>query len=225
MIRVMVVHPSPLINKATTHSLRQERGLRVIEQAFTAGEAQAKLSGDNCDVVVIAATLPDNGALTLTRMLYRNYPTLKPIVVGLPEEEAVVLDYVGAGAVAYVSESHSLTDLVSTIHAVVNQEAHVSPTILRALIRRVADLSLLCRPVRHNPAIYATLTNREQEIMGLLAQGWTNQTIAEHLSVEVGTVKNHVHRILKKLNVRNRQEVASLHNAMPGDGLALLSPA
>jgi DNA-binding NarL/FixJ family response regulator len=225
MIRVMVVHPSPLANNATTQSLKRERDIRVIDHVFTIGEAQAKLSGDNCDVVVISASLPADGALELTHTLHRDYPTLRVIVVGVPEEQEVVLRYIGCGAAAYVPDSNSLGSLIATIRAVAKGEIRVPPGIMMAVIRRVANLSRLCRPARHNPAVYASLTQREQEIARLLAQGWSNQTIAEHLSVEVGTVKNHVHRILKKLNVRNRREAAGVHAALAGDELALLNPA
>ncbi len=225
MIRVMVVHPSPLANKATTQSLKLEHNIRVIDSAFTAGEARAKLSADNCDVVLISASLPLEGALKLTRMLHHDYPALKPVIVGLPEEQDVVLQYIGAGAAAYVADSSGLPELIETIHAVVRDEAKVSPSILMALMRRVADLNRLCRPARNNPTVYATLTDREQEIMELLAQGLSNQVIAEHLSVEVGTVKNHVHRILKKLNVRNRQEAAGIYAVLAPEQTGVWNPA
>ncbi len=225
MIRVMVVHPSPQSRHAPTQALKCERDMRVVDHVSTVGEAQAKLSGDNCDVVVISALLPDAGALALTRTLQRNYPALKPVVVGLPEEQEVILRYIGSGAAAYVPENGTPADLADTIRTVARGEARMSPTLMMALIRRVAHLNRLCRPARYNPAVYASLTQREREIARLLAQGWSNQTIAEHLSVEVGTVKNHVHRILAKLSVRNRQEAAGVYAALAGNEPALLAPA
>ena len=114
-----------------------------------------------------------------------------------------------AGATGYVLKDHSLEDLIETVRAAQDGKVFVSPQIAAALMKRLSDLAQMFSEVENNVTNTTNLTARELEVLELIGKGFTNQQIAENLVVEIGTVKNHVHSILEKLNVKTRDEAAA----------------
>jgi DNA-binding NarL/FixJ family response regulator len=116
---------------------------------------------------------------------------------------------VEAGATGYVLKDHSLEDLIETVRAAQDGKVFVSPQIAAALMKRLSDLAQMFSDVENNVTDTTNLTARELEVLELIGKGMTNQQIAKKLVVEIGTVKNHVHSILEKLNVKTRDEAAA----------------
>jgi DNA-binding NarL/FixJ family response regulator len=133
----------------------------------------------------------------------------KVLALGLTEEKKRVLRYVEAGAAGYVLKDDSLEDLVKTVRAVQDDEVPVSPKIASAMMERLSDLAQMFSDIENSVTDEAGLTSRELEVLELIGDNLTNQQIAEQLVIEVGTVKNHVHSILEKLNVSSRGEAAA----------------
>lgn len=210
MIRVLVVHKVRLTCDLTAAALHNEPDIKVVDFAHSAEEALAKLDKHQIDVVVVNINLPDSGALRFTRAVTRSGRGVKVLISGLIHSKAAVLRYIEEGAAGYVVEEDSLGDLVRKIRRVYANEFHVSPHIGGALIARLAELKRRVNSVRtmsamesfHEPA---ELTPREWEILHLIEQGMSNQEIANTLVIEMGTVKNHVHNILRKLDVQSRK--------------------
>jgi DNA-binding NarL/FixJ family response regulator len=210
MIRVLVVHKVRLTCDLTAAALHNEPDIKVVDFAHSAEEALAKLDKHQIDVVVVNINLPDNGALRFTRAVTRSGKAVKVLISGLIHSKAAVLRYIEEGAAGYVVEEDSLGDLVRKIRRVYANEFHVSPHIGGALIARLAELKRRVNSVRtmsamesfHEPA---ELTPREWEILRLIEQSMSNQEIANALVIEMGTVKNHVHNILRKLDVQSRK--------------------
>ncbi len=210
-IRVLVVHGVRLMGNVIAAALKKEPDMEVVGTATGLAEALAQVS--HCELVLMRSSLPDNGALELTRAVVRANPSVKVVAVGLAESETDILPYIEAGAVGYVLMEDSVEGLLKTIRAVHSGEAHLSPEIAIALIARVAELAELSqaegavlRPPAEAPP---ELTPREREVLGLIAEGLNNAEISERLAIELGTAKNHVHSILKKLNVGSREEAAA----------------
>lgn len=155
---------------------------------------------DPCIVLLDMST--PNSAET-ARALLRALPTVRTIALGVPETEAHVLECAEAGVAGYVPREGSLSDLVAAVRSVARGEVVCSPHIAASLMRRIAVLSQLGSPVRPLPR----LTEREKEIVDLVALGMANREIARHLGIGLCTVKNHVHHILEKLGVQRRHEV------------------
>jgi DNA-binding NarL/FixJ family response regulator len=131
------------------------------------------------------------------------------LVSGLPESESVILQYVMAGASGYVLQNVPAEQLLDNVRAVHEDKALVSPRVAAALMDRVAELAQVSSQYDLDPHAVADLTPRERDVLNLIGEGLTNQEIASRLVIEVGTVKNHVHSILRKLDVSNREEAAT----------------
>jgi len=116
---------------------------------------------------------------------------------------------VEAGATGYVLKDDSLDEMIENVRAAVDDKVFVSPTIAAAMVERLSDLAQMFSNVENSVTDDAGLTPRELEVLELIGEGLTNQQISEQLVIEVGTVKNHVHSILEKLNVGSRGEAAA----------------
>ncbi len=209
MVRVLVVHQAKLIANIIASVLSEESDIYVIGTAVTAEEALGKLERSNCNMVLAAATLPDGGALSLTETVTTAFPHINVLIIGVPKSESVILQYVMAGATGYVLQDVPVERLLENVRAAHNDEALVSPTIAAALMRQVTELAQVSSQYDLDPQAIADLTPREKDVLNLIGQDMTNQEIADKLVIEVGTVKNHVHNILKKLDVSSREEAAS----------------
>jgi two-component system, NarL family, nitrate/nitrite response regulator NarL len=134
----------------------------------------------------------------------RRAPRVAVVALGVSDEEQSVLGCIEAGAVAYVTRDGTLADLVDTVNRATRGESLASPRIVGVLMRRAA---LSGR--RGDRATVDALTSRELEVIRLIDQGLSNKEIASRLSIEVTTVKHHVHNILEKLSVHRRGEAAA----------------
>jgi RNA polymerase sigma factor (sigma-70 family) len=138
-------------------------------------------------------------------------------VTGVEESPQAIMKYVEAGASGYVLSEVNLDDLLGNVRAAPEGKAFASPEIISRLMSRVSELAKLCLDREVILATLESLTPREREILELISQGLSNQEIGERLTIEVGTVKNHVHNILYKLNVESRQEAAELFQQADGE--------
>lgn len=206
MIRLLLVHETPLLCNIIAALLEDETDIQVIGTTSILREALPRV--EDSDLILVSTHLPDGGALDLTRLVAESHPSVKVMVMGLAESQAEIIEYVEAGAAGYVLKDDSVEELLEHIRAVYNGEALVSPEIASALISRVSELSQLFDEAGRIPES-ANLTPREKEVLQLLGQNLTNQEIADRLFIEVGTVKNHVHSILDKLNVNSRHDAAA----------------
>ena len=126
-----------------------------------------------------------------------------PLAVNATDDD--VIAWAEVGAVGYVSREASIEDLATTIEGVAKGETICSPRITTLLFQRVATLAHEGRPDQPRPR----LTPREREVARLIQRGHSNKEIASELHIEVATVKNHVHSILKKLEIRRRGEAVA----------------
>lgn len=209
MVRVLIIHEIRLMCDVIAASLKSDPTIDVVGCATTLEQAQA--IGPHCDVILVSSALPNNGALAVTEA-FKSIPSVAVVVLGLPESESAILPFIEAGAVGYVCRENSADELLETIHSVSIGEARVSPTVAAALIARMSELADWVK--QSNGSLgssesRANLTERECQVLMLVAEGCSNQEIAQRLTIELGTVKNHVHNILRKLNVTSRAEAAA----------------
>jgi DNA-binding NarL/FixJ family response regulator len=187
--------------------LEDEQDIQIAGRATSVDEALAQVPV--ADVALVSTRLPDSGAMKITEAVVETNPEVKVVVLGLRESEKQILRYVEIGADGYVLRDNSVDKLLDSIRAAADDEALVSPDVAYALMSRVTELARLFSDVEAGIGDPADLTPREREVLELVGEGLTNRQIADHLYIEVGTVKNHVHSILQKLDVGNREDAAA----------------
>ena len=208
-INILLINEIQLIGNVIVAALEDEPDIHVVGCVTTPEEALKIVQENVVDVAIVSTRLSDQGAIKLTKALTELAPTTKVLALGLTEEKNRVLRYVEAGAAGYILKDDSLEDLINTVRAAQEGKVFVSPQIAAAMMERLSDLAQMFSDVENNVTDTAGLTARELEVLELISNGLTNQEISEQLVIEIGTVKNHVHSILDKLNVGSRGEAAA----------------
>lgn len=207
MIQVLLVNQAGLVSDILAKLFDDAADFEIVARVSSSEDAM-RLAGE-ADVILVGTRLVDEGALELTTRLAGGVDRAKVVVMGLEETEEEIVAFVEAGADGYVLQDDSVDDLLGRLRAAHGGEALVSPGIAAAIISRVSELAMLFSRVDGAGGEAGDLTPREQEVLDLVAEGMTNQEIAEQLVITEGTVKNHVHSILTKLDVRSRQDAAA----------------
>lgn len=208
-IRLLLVHDILLMCNVLAAALEGEEDICIVGCVTSVEEALAKIENEDVDIVLTSLRLPNQGALRLTQTVTDMDQSADVIVLGITDNKNSVMKYVEAGAAGYVLRNQSVDDLLKTIRTIYQGKAIVSPQIASAMMERLAELSKLFSSLERDVVDNAGLTSRELEVLTLLGKNLTNQEIADLLFIEVGTVKNHVHNILNKLNVSSRDEAAT----------------
>jgi two-component system nitrate/nitrite response regulator NarL len=206
LIRVLIVDRIRLMCDIIATALSEEPDIEVIG-CCTSPDVAVNIG--TCDVMLVSASLSNNGALDLVRTVSNGASGTKVLVFGLPELEPVVVRYIEAGAAGYVRSNASLDELLNNVRAAQSGKALISPEVAAALMLRITELAAPRRQTDVAMSASVDLTPRQVEVLQLIGAGCSNRDIADELVIEVGTVKNHVHRILAKLNADNRHEAAA----------------
>jgi two-component system, NarL family, nitrate/nitrite response regulator NarL len=201
--RLLVVTGVRLYSDGLKLLLEAEREIDVVGTAASDLEALESTIRLCPDVVLLDMEL--SGAARLLRAFAREPSRPKLIALGVEESDDGLVDCIAAGASGWVSRDGSLDQLVARIRSAARGEMDCSPGVAGRLAERVARLAAEAEPRGSEPH----LTARESEIVGLIEEGLSNRQIAGRLSIELSTVKNHVHRILEKLGLSRRGEVAA----------------
>ena len=209
MIHILLVNEIRFMSNVIASALEDEPDIKVVGSATSVEEALEVIALEHVDLLLVSTRLPDQGALRLTEAITEKTLTTDVLVLGVTEKKERVLQYVEAGAIGYVLKDDTVEDNLETIRAAQEGKAFISPKIASALMERVSELAGMFAALETGIIEQADLTSREIEVVELLGQNFTNQEIAERLVIEVGTVKNHVHSILNKLNVNTRDEAAA----------------
>lgn len=224
MIRILIAHPSRLVCDSLRTALDNQKDVYVVGCATTAEELHFLLPHGN--VVLLGTELEDATAFEMLDEIRMTHPQMKVLVMGVDKQPEVIIRYVEYGAAGYILQNESVEDMILKLQAAHEEKAIVSPAMAAAMMERLWHLASLETPIalmESREMQLDELTSREREVLHLVTDGCTNQEIADKLIIECGTVKNHVHNILKKLDVNNRHEAASIfqmHQQQPLVGAA-----
>jgi DNA-binding NarL/FixJ family response regulator len=212
-IDVFVVAGVRLYREGLVEALGRSGNIDVVGVA--ADPAVALREVDRLRPAVAVLDVAGAAGLELVRELRLTMPATRIVVLAIAEAPDDVLPWAEAGISGYLTYEDSLADLVNAVAAAVRGESRCSPEVSAALLERVHALAS-ARPQLSGVSL---LTEREREIAGLLEERLTNKEIANRLQIELPTVKNHVHNILAKLDVRRRADAgAELKRARLGIG-------
>jgi DNA-binding NarL/FixJ family response regulator len=201
--RLLILGEVGIYAEALARSLGGAEPFEVVAVAADVDDALALLDYVEVDVILVDTRTTDGA--DAVQALAAAAPDVKLVALAVPEIEPEVLALAEAGASGYLTPDGSMEDLASVIESVERGEVRCSPEMAAGLFRRVASLARERRP----GPIEENLTARELEVLRLIEEGRSNKEIGTALSIELPTVKNHVHRILEKLNVRSRSEAAA----------------
>jgi DNA-binding NarL/FixJ family response regulator len=202
-LRVLIAEDHPLFRKGLRTLLASMEDVEVVGEATTGGEAIALARAQQPDLVLMDLQMPEGGGLAATRAIAEHDPQTHILVVTLFEDEESVFAALQAGARGYVLKDAGEEEMIRAIRAVGRGEAIFSPVIASRLIDTFAN----ARATLPQDA-FSELTEREREVLDLIARGRTNADIAGQLTISLKTVQNHVSNIYGKLQVANRAQAA-----------------
>ena len=203
LTRVMIVEDQQLIRRAFKTMLSLEPDLDVVAEAGDGQEAVRLAKLTRPDVILMDLQMPRLGGVAATRQIMAELPSVRIVVLTTFDNDEIVLDAISAGAAAYLLKDAAEADILATIRG----ETRLSPSVAATLVgavRRTHRTEILPREAEGAEP----LTDRESTILRLVASGRSNKEIANELTLAEGTVKNYVSRIMDKLGVRSRTELA-----------------
>jgi DNA-binding NarL/FixJ family response regulator len=210
-VRLILADDHHLVRKGFRGLVADEPDLEVVGEASNGREALELCRRLRPDLVLMDVRMPEMDGLEATRAIKSEYPDIGVLVVSMHENPDYLLQAVDAGAAGYVLKDDPADRLINAIRRTLNGESPLNQELATQLLRRLAEekrqgpdptLSKSREPLRE------ALTPREAEVLGLLATGKTNQQIAQTLVISKGTVKVHVERIIRKLEVSDRTQAA-----------------
>jgi DNA-binding NarL/FixJ family response regulator len=204
-IRVLLADDQALVRAGLRMIVDAAADLRVVGEAGTGREAVAMAA--DAEVVLMDIRMPDLDGLTATRMITADerLAGTRVLILTTFEIEEYVLEALRAGAGGFLGKGAEPEEVRGAIRTVARGDALLSPAATGALIRRFLDRPE--PPAGPPPAALAALTDREREVVGLVARGLSNDDIADELVVSPATVKTHVNRAMAKLGTRSRAQL------------------
>ncbi|CAN5325970.1 response regulator transcription factor [soil metagenome] len=201
-IRVLVVDDQELFRRGLTMLLAVEAGLEVVGEAGDGAEGVTLAESAAPDVVLLDVRMPKKSGIEACLAIKESVPSAKIIMLTVSDEEADLYEAVKSGASGYLLKDSSIEEVAQAIRVVADGQSLISPSMAIKLIDEFKQMS---RPERDTgPAL--RLTERELDVLRLVAQGHSNKEIAARLFISENTVKNHVRNMLEKLQLHSRME-------------------
>ena len=203
-LRVLVVDDHDLF-RTGLRNLLEEEGVNVVGEAEN-GETAIRLASDlTPDVVIMDLNMPGAGGVATTRRLSSLAPLSRVVVLTISADDDDVMNAVMAGACGYLLKDSSIQELIAGIRAASEGESLISPQIAAKVLQRLRAQS---KDADAAETIRAELSDRELQVLKLIANGKDNAQIARELFISPKTVKNHISNILMKLQIENRIQAA-----------------
>ena len=204
-LRVLIVDDHDLFRSGLRNLLEVEEGIEIIGEAAGGHEALRIVKELAPDVVVMDLNMPGMGGVEATRHITSLAPLTRVVMLTISDQDNDVIDAILAGACGYLLKDSSIQDLMTGIRAAARGESLISPTIAAKVLQRLRASSK--RPEIES-TIRTELSDREIEVLKLIANGKDNAMIAAELHISPKTVKNHISNILMKLQIDNRIQAA-----------------
>ena len=199
-IRILVADDHTVIRRGIVGLLNTQPDMEVIDEAGNGREAVAKTEATSPDVVLLDVAMPELNGLGATRTIKGQWPNVQVLILTMHDREDYLFEALRAGASGYVLKGADTEDLLTAVRSVARGEVYLYPQVARGLVsdylRRVQS--------GEDVASFDGLTDREREILQLIAEGKTAAQIAEDLHISPHTVQSHRDNIMTKLDLHNR---------------------
>jgi two-component system nitrate/nitrite response regulator NarL len=207
-IRILLVDDQPLFRRALATLIAEQPHLSVVGEAENGLEAVEAAHALQPDLVLMDVEMPVMNGVEATQRIREELPAIKVVILTVSEADDHLFDAIRHGAHGYLLKDLRPEQLYELVRAVMRDETALSPAIAGRLMREFRERGPAPR-LAVAEAAGPTLTHREIQIMQLVAEGLSNTEIGGRLSITEGTVKNHVHNALEKLQLENRIQAAA----------------
>jgi two-component system NarL family response regulator len=205
-IRVLIADDHELFRRGLERVFDTEPDLEVVGEAADGAEALERATTLEPDVVLMDVRMPELDGIEATQRIRDALDRVKVVMLTGSEDEEDLFAAVRAGANGYLLKDGAIDEIADAVRAVARGQSVIAPTMASKLL---AEFSLLSRRVDDQNGGAPRLTERELEVLRLVARGMSNKEIAADLVIAQNTVKNHVRNILEKLHLRTRTEAAT----------------
>ena len=201
-IRILIADDHPMFREGVVQSLASEKDFAIIGQASNGKNAIEMAKELLPDVLLLDITMPDQDGITITKKISAAFPVIQIIMLTASENEDDLMKALKAGARGYVLKGISAKELVKVVRTIVAGGTYISPDMANMILFELSQPS--------QPDPLSELSDREKEILKLVAKGYTNREIGAQIHLSEKTIKHYMTNILQKLHVRSRVEAALL---------------
>lgn len=204
IIRILLADDHAVLRSGLRLLLNSQAGMTVVGEASNGREALSLAQALQPDIVLLDLTMPGLTGMEALPLIRRAAPTARVLILTMHDDESYLRQVLHLGASGYVLKKAADTELISAVWAVSRGEVYVHPAVMRSLVRDV---------IRDAPAQQATssgwdlLSDREHDVLKLIARGYTNTEVAEQLSLSVKTIETYRARGMEKLKLRTRAQL------------------
>ena len=202
-IKIVLVDDHEIVRAGLRMLLSSHTDIEIIGEAENGQQALQLCQKNPPDVVIMDITMPGLSGLEVTRQIKQQCPNTAELALTIHEGEQYFFEMLNAGASGHVPKRAAPTDLVNAIRAVYSGEVYLHPSVAKALVNDYIQRVQM----GWERASYDGLTDREQQVLKMIAEGLMNKEIAEKLSISVRTVERHRENIMAKLNLHTRAEL------------------
>jgi DNA-binding NarL/FixJ family response regulator len=203
-IRVLIVDDHALFRRGLQMVLEGESDIEVVGEASDGHEAAKKAEDTTPDVVLMDVRMPKRSGIEATRVIKDVLPSTKILMLTISDEEADLYEAIKAGASGYLLKEISIDEVANAVRSVNQGQSLISPSMASKLLNEFA--TMVKRRDERTQMPGPRLTDRELQVLKLVAKGLNNKDIGDSLYISENTVKNHVRNILEKLHLHSRME-------------------
>lgn len=201
-IRVLLAEDHTIVRKGLISLLKDEMNIKVVGEADDGREAIKKAGELLPDIVVMDISMPRLNGMDATRQIKKRYPEVKVLILTMHIDEAYILEVLQAGASGYIIKKAVPTEFVSAIQAVHQGDLYLSPQVSKTVIQQY-----LKNVQTGKEKVEPQLTDREREIVQLIAEGHSNREISERLFISIKTVESHRSKIMEKGDLHSSADI------------------
>jgi len=196
MIKIVIIDDHIMFRQGLKAVLELEKDIKIVNEASSGNKAMDAVKKNNPDILLVDIKLPDISGIEVCEKILNQYPNLKVIIITAFHDEKDVVKAIRAGAKGYILKDSDVKELIKQIRLVYENKSTIDSSLIDTVFKEIAK-----KNVDH------LLSQREQEIVKLIFEGFSNDEISNKLFISTSTVKMHVHQIMTKLNVSSRTSI------------------